>query len=254
LDQAPVDQDLDDGSCSRLWRNCRAISPAFKGRSIILSDGQEGDARPTDRLVSGSWSGDFMSASYRIVYNDARQDGFLSDPRDGKDVDHLQFAWIDQPLLSSLRLDSRRVCLSAEEGFQVSDQSHEFTLGPLGTFGSMDRITGCACIVKNKLDRFHLLDYVPSSELTAYLASATVGIDTLLHIPLHELTITTKYWSYISARLPMVVSDVKRYPALSLPGFTMLFPHDGFQVLVRENAVRRPRGAGPEHEQGSEET
>jgi glycosyltransferase involved in cell wall biosynthesis len=58
-------------------------------------------------------------------------------------------------------------------------------------------------------ERFHLLDYVPSEELTGYLASATIGIDTLLHIPLHELTITTKFWSYISARLPMVVSDVK---------------------------------------------
>jgi glycosyltransferase involved in cell wall biosynthesis len=58
-------------------------------------------------------------------------------------------------------------------------------------------------------DRFHLLDYVPSEELTAYLRSATVGIDTLLHIPLHELTITTKFWSYISAGLPVVASDVK---------------------------------------------
>ncbi|GAA2056044.1 hypothetical protein GCM10009839_76290 [Catenulispora yoronensis] len=58
-------------------------------------------------------------------------------------------------------------------------------------------------------DRFHLLDYVPSEELTAYLSSATIGLDTLLHTPMHELTITTKYWSYISARLPMVVSDVK---------------------------------------------
>jgi len=64
-------------------------------------------------------------------------------------------------------------------------------------------------------DRFHLLDYVPSSELTAYLSSANVGIDTLLHIPLHELTITTKFWSYISARLPMVVSDVKATAALT---------------------------------------
>lgn len=64
-------------------------------------------------------------------------------------------------------------------------------------------------------DRFHLLDYVASSELTAYLSSANVGIDTLLHIPLHELTITTKFWSYISARLPMVVSDVKATAALT---------------------------------------
>lgn len=64
-------------------------------------------------------------------------------------------------------------------------------------------------------DRFHLLDYVPSEELTGYLASATIGIDTLLHIPLHELTITTKFWSYISARLPVVASDVKATSALT---------------------------------------
>ena len=64
-------------------------------------------------------------------------------------------------------------------------------------------------------DRFHLLDYVPSSELTGFLASATVGIDTLLHVAQHELTITTKYWSYISARLPVVATDVKATSALT---------------------------------------
>lgn len=87
-------------------------------------------------------------------------------------------------------------------------------------------------------DRFHLLDYVPSSELTAYLSSANVGIDTLLHIPLHELTITTKYWSYISARLPMVVSDVKATAALTRElGCGEVYvagDADGFAAAVRK--------------------
>lgn len=58
-------------------------------------------------------------------------------------------------------------------------------------------------------DRLHVLDYVSVEELTDFIASATIGIDTLRRIPTQELTITTKYWSYIGARLPVVVSDVK---------------------------------------------
>ncbi|MEY9863256.1 glycosyltransferase involved in cell wall biosynthesis [Catenulispora sp. GAS73] len=58
-------------------------------------------------------------------------------------------------------------------------------------------------------EQFHVLDYVPVEELTDFIASATAGVDTLRRIPTQELTITTKYWSYIGARLPVVVSDVK---------------------------------------------
>ena len=61
----------------------------------------------------------------------------------------------------------------------------------------------------NVADRLHVLDYVSVEELTDFIASATIGIDTLRRIPTQELTITTKYWSYIGARLPVVVSDVK---------------------------------------------
>jgi glycosyltransferase involved in cell wall biosynthesis len=58
-------------------------------------------------------------------------------------------------------------------------------------------------------ERLHLLDYVPVQELTAYLATATVGVEPFLHTPHQELTVTTKFWSYLNARLPIVVSDVK---------------------------------------------
>lgn len=63
-------------------------------------------------------------------------------------------------------------------------------------------------------DRLHLLDYVPVQELTAYLATATVGVEPFLHTPHQELTVTTKFWSYLNARLPIVVSDVKAMSGL----------------------------------------
>lgn len=58
-------------------------------------------------------------------------------------------------------------------------------------------------------ERLHLLDYVPVQELTAYLATATAGVEPFLHTPHQELTVTTKFWSYLNAQLPIVVSDVK---------------------------------------------
>jgi glycosyltransferase involved in cell wall biosynthesis len=58
-------------------------------------------------------------------------------------------------------------------------------------------------------DRLHLLDYVPVQALTAYLATATLGVEPFLHTPHQELTVTTKFWSYLNAQLPIVVSDVK---------------------------------------------
>ncbi|WP_223297217.1 glycosyltransferase [Catenulispora acidiphila] len=63
-------------------------------------------------------------------------------------------------------------------------------------------------------ERLHLLDYVPVQELTAYLATATVGVEPFLHTPHQELTVTTKFWSYLNARLPIVVSDVKAMSGL----------------------------------------
>ncbi|GAA2023518.1 hypothetical protein GCM10009839_21380 [Catenulispora yoronensis] len=63
-------------------------------------------------------------------------------------------------------------------------------------------------------ERLHLLDYVPVQELTAYLATATVGVEPFLHTPHQELTVTTKFWSYLNARLPIVVSDVKAMSAI----------------------------------------
>jgi glycosyltransferase involved in cell wall biosynthesis len=96
-------------------------------------------------------------------------------------------------------------------------------------------------------DRFHVLDYVPVAELTDYIASATAGVDTLRRVPTQELTITTKYWSYIGARLPVVVSDVKAAGELTRRlGNGEVFEvddADGFARAVRAVAGERERYA-----------
>jgi len=63
-------------------------------------------------------------------------------------------------------------------------------------------------------DRFHVLDYVEPDKLTAYLSSATLGVEPLLRTPHHDLTVTTKFWSYVNARLPILMSDVEEMARL----------------------------------------
>jgi glycosyltransferase involved in cell wall biosynthesis len=94
-------------------------------------------------------------------------------------------------------------------------------------------------------ERLHVLDYVPVEDLTDFIASATLGVDTLRHIPTQELTITTKYWSYIGARLPVVVSDVKAAGRLTRRlGNGEVFEADdvtGFARAVRTVTANRER-------------
>jgi len=96
-------------------------------------------------------------------------------------------------------------------------------------------------------ERFHVLDYVPVEDLTDFIASATAGVDTLRRIPTQELTITTKYWSYIGARLPVVVSDVRAVGELTRRlGNGEVFEVDdvdGFARAVRAVAGERERYA-----------
>lgn len=96
-------------------------------------------------------------------------------------------------------------------------------------------------------ERFHVLDYVPVEDLTDFIASATIGVDTLRRIPTQELTITTKYWSYIGARLPVVVSDVKAAGELTRRlGNGEVYEVDdvdGFAAAVRAVVADRARYA-----------
>jgi len=58
-------------------------------------------------------------------------------------------------------------------------------------------------------DRFHVVPYVPNSELVSYLSTANIGLIPILHRPNHEISLITKFGEYMQARLPILVSDVK---------------------------------------------
>jgi glycosyltransferase involved in cell wall biosynthesis len=62
-------------------------------------------------------------------------------------------------------------------------------------------------------DRFHVVPYVPNSELVSFLSTATIGIIPLHHKLNHEISLITKFGEYMQAKLPIVVSDVKTMAA-----------------------------------------
>ncbi|MCF2532671.1 glycosyltransferase family 4 protein [Yinghuangia soli] len=64
-------------------------------------------------------------------------------------------------------------------------------------------------------DRLHVLPYVEPQQVVRHLAAATAGIVPLLHAPNHELSLPTKYYEYMNARLPLVVSDVRQVAAFT---------------------------------------
>lgn len=63
------------------------------------------------------------------------------------------------------------------------------------------------------VDRFHVLPYVPNSELVSYLSQADIGLIPILHRLNHEISLITKFGEYMQARLPILVSDVKTMSA-----------------------------------------
>ena len=54
-------------------------------------------------------------------------------------------------------------------------------------------------------DRFHILPYVPNSELVSYLSEADIGLIPLHHKENHEISLITKFGEYMQARLPILV-------------------------------------------------
>ena len=58
-------------------------------------------------------------------------------------------------------------------------------------------------------DRLHLVGYVAPHLVPRYLASADIGVIPILHTPNHEVALITKYYEYMHAKLPIVVSDVQ---------------------------------------------
>jgi glycosyltransferase involved in cell wall biosynthesis len=61
--------------------------------------------------------------------------------------------------------------------------------------------------------RFHVLPYVPNSELVSFLSTANIGLIPLHHKLNHEISLITKFGEYMQAKLPIVVSDVKTMSA-----------------------------------------
>ncbi len=62
-------------------------------------------------------------------------------------------------------------------------------------------------------DRFHVVPYVPNSELVSYLSTADIGLIPILHRLNHEISLITKFGEYMQALLPIIVSDVKTMAA-----------------------------------------
>ncbi|MDI2132264.1 glycosyltransferase [Yinghuangia seranimata] len=56
--------------------------------------------------------------------------------------------------------------------------------------------------------RLHTAPYVAPHRVPEFLASASVGVIPILHTVNHEIALITKYYEYMHARLPLVVSDV----------------------------------------------
>jgi glycosyltransferase involved in cell wall biosynthesis len=62
-------------------------------------------------------------------------------------------------------------------------------------------------------DRFHVLPYVPNSELVSYLSTGDIGLIPIHHKLNHEISLITKFGEYMQARLPIIVSDVRTMAA-----------------------------------------
>ena len=58
-------------------------------------------------------------------------------------------------------------------------------------------------------DRVHVHPYVPEWYVSTFASDATSGVIPILHHPNHEISLVTKYFEYLHARIPIIVSDVK---------------------------------------------
>lgn len=58
-------------------------------------------------------------------------------------------------------------------------------------------------------DRLHVVPYVHVDQIVHYISSADVGVFPAVHVVNHDVDLPTKFYEYLQARLPMVVSDVR---------------------------------------------
>ncbi|MBI3429357.1 MAG: glycosyltransferase family 4 protein [Actinobacteria bacterium] len=74
-------------------------------------------------------------------------------------------------------------------------------------------------------DRVHVHPYVPEWYVSTFASDATSGVIPILHHPNHEISLVTKYFEYLHARIPIIVSDVKTMSEeILLQGNGLVFP------------------------------
>ena len=126
------------------------LGQPFLSRKIELGfDGLNG-AQPTSDHVGRDWSDDFGAVSFKIGYDEADQDGFVSVGSD-RAQNNVTVKYLSGPILGSLNLTRERTCISLGDM-----ELHGSSLPPLGDFASMERITGCACIEDGQLKRMNI--------------------------------------------------------------------------------------------------
>jgi glycosyltransferase involved in cell wall biosynthesis len=85
---------------------------------------------------------------------------------------------------------------------------------------------GCA-------ERLHTVPYVASEELVGYLSDASIGFAGFSHIGNHEVALPNKFFDYLHAGVPVVVSDLKLLADL-VPrlGVGQVYPFGNAQALA----------------------
>ncbi len=97
-------------------------------------------------------------------------------------------------------------------------------------------------------DRVHIHPYVPEWYVSTFVSDATSGVIPILHHPNHEISLVTKYFEYLHAHIPIIVSDVKTMAEeVLLQGNGLVFTADNFEELAKcfeEMAVNRTKYLG----------
>ncbi len=64
-------------------------------------------------------------------------------------------------------------------------------------------------------DRLHVVGYVPVEDVVPFVATASAGVQSMVHVENYDVTIATKYFDYARARLPVIQSDVRAMAELT---------------------------------------
>jgi glycosyltransferase involved in cell wall biosynthesis len=95
---------------------------------------------------------------------------------------------------------------------------------------------GCA-------DRLHTVPYVASDQLVGYLSEAAIGFAGFSHIGNHEVSLPNKFFDYLHAGVPMVVTDLQLLgPLVRRLGVGRVYPFGDARALasVIEWMLREP--------------